>query len=96
MILALEDKVKQEDMDVDVGGGRVMLKDKEMEDGDLEKGKWKKLIANHKLCVLGSLFLFSVNTRVKAGRNHAKSPQNITRPQCPCGYLRQKCGERAV
>jgi hypothetical protein len=56
-IAELEEKVKQEDTDGDVEEGRIMLKGKEIEDEDLEKEKWKKLIANHKLCVTTNFIL---------------------------------------
>lgn len=61
-ITDLEVKIKVEDSpgdDADELGSRVMLKGKEIDsDGDLEKEKWKKQIADHKRFVETLLYLY--------------------------------------
>ncbi|KAF8892624.1 hypothetical protein BD779DRAFT_1610166 [Infundibulicybe gibba] len=76
---SLETKVKQEDADEAEDSGRILLKGREVENGELEKEKWKKQIADHKHLVdtIHSLLEMSLASNVPSSLRNIPTKYNI-------------------
>ncbi|KAJ7578382.1 hypothetical protein C8J56DRAFT_868550 [Mycena floridula] len=82
-ITSLEAKIKLEDVEendlINEGGGRIMLKGKEVEDEETEKERWKAQIADHKKLIdtIHNLLELSLAPTVPASLRNIPTKYNI-------------------